>query len=60
MKPGIGVALRTLSVVTLVIGLVFAFFSLLWTEVPQGLVSIGFIIAAVALWVFGSRVASRA
>ncbi len=59
MRPGTGVALRTLSVVALVVALLFAFVSITWTEIPQGLVSIGFGIAGVALWALGSRVASR-
>ena len=54
-----GVALRALSVVALLVALVFAFFSIIWTEIPQGLVAIGFGIAAIALWMLGSRVASR-
>ncbi len=58
MKPRIGVALRTLSVVASVVALIFAFFAIIWTEIPQGLVSIGFGIAAVAVWV-GSEMAIR-
>ena len=60
INPGKGVALRTLSVVVLVVGLIFGLFFFIFTQFPQGLVSIGFIFAAVALWVLGSRVTGRA
>ena len=59
MEPRVDVALRTLSVVALVVALLFAFVSILWIALPQRLVAIGFGIAAFALWELGSRVASR-
>jgi len=59
MEPRVGVALRTLSVVASVVALNFAFFAITWTEIPQAIVATGFAIAAVALWVWGSRVANR-